>query len=71
MNSFRSSRGVPSIPLTHHANHIFFPFFGGPSDRTALRFVLQLAQNPYVTATISFMDIKQDSEPDTAEDVQI
>lgn len=32
--------------------HIFLPFFGGPDDRLALRFVVQLCANPNITATI-------------------
>ncbi|WWD21177.1 hypothetical protein CI109_105661 [Kwoniella shandongensis] len=32
--------------------HIFLPFFGGPDDRLALRFVVQLCKHSHVTATI-------------------
>ena len=32
--------------------HIFLPFFGGPDDRLALRFVVQLCANPNITATV-------------------
>ncbi|KAF8592107.1 potassium:hydrogen antiporter [Ramaria rubella] len=32
--------------------HIFLPFFGGPDDRLALKFVLQLCANPNITATV-------------------
>ncbi|WVQ81381.1 hypothetical protein IAT38_003505 [Cryptococcus sp. DSM 104549] len=32
--------------------HIFLPFFGGPDDRLALRFVVQLCQHAGVTATV-------------------
>jgi hypothetical protein len=32
--------------------HIFLPFFGGPDDRLALRFVVQLCQHNNVTATV-------------------
>jgi hypothetical protein len=32
--------------------HIFLPFFGGPDDRLALRFVVQLCQHANVTATV-------------------
>lgn len=40
-------------PLSGH--HIFLPFFGlGADDRAALRLVLQLAENPTVTATVVF-----------------
>lgn len=34
------------------SHHLVFPFLGGQDDRFALRFVLQLAQNDQVTATI-------------------
>ncbi|CAI7616187.1 unnamed protein product [Penicillium manginii] len=34
------------------SHHIVLPFLGGEDDRFALRFVLQLAQNDQVTATI-------------------
>lgn len=34
------------------SHHIFLPSFGGLDDRAALRFVLQLAKNTNVTATI-------------------
>ncbi|KAK4552234.1 hypothetical protein LTR86_010588 [Recurvomyces mirabilis] len=34
------------------SHHIFLPFFGGADGRAALRLVLQLAENPEVTATI-------------------
>ena len=32
--------------------HIFLPFYGGPDDRLALRFVIQLCHHSNVTATI-------------------
>jgi len=32
--------------------HIFLPFFGGPDDRLALDFVVQICDNPMVTATV-------------------
>jgi hypothetical protein len=32
--------------------HIFLPFFGGPDDRLALDFVVQLCANPDVTASV-------------------
>ncbi|KAF8524646.1 cation/H+ exchanger [Hysterangium stoloniferum] len=41
-------RGTPAS----RNQHIFFPFFGGPDDRLALRFVVQLCANANVTATI-------------------
>jgi hypothetical protein len=32
--------------------HVFLPFFGGPDDRLALDFVIQLCANPRVRATV-------------------
>ncbi|KAL8668365.1 MAG: hypothetical protein Q9168_007007 [Polycauliona sp. 1 TL-2023] len=61
-HSLKSTHGVASMPLAPRAHHIFFPFFGGADDRTALRFVLRLARKPNVTATILFVDIEQNSE---------
>lgn len=33
-------------------NHILVPFFGGPDDRLALEFAVQLCENPKTTATV-------------------
>lgn len=41
-----------AAPIRDRSHHIFCPFFGGADDRFALRLVLQLAENPDVTATI-------------------
>lgn len=39
------------------SHHIFMPYFGvGADDRVALRLVLQLAQNPEVTATVVYYE---------------
>ena len=43
--------------------HVFLPFFGGPDDRLALRFVIQLCQHSNVTATIVRVS-KRDYEVD-------
>lgn len=32
--------------------HLFLPFFGGPDDRAALELVMQLVENPRVSATV-------------------
>ena len=50
--SLRSTAGQATAPIMDRSHHIFFPFLGGPDDWVALRFVLRLAQNPSVTATI-------------------
>ena len=42
----------PIKPIADWSHHIYFPFFGGADDRVALRFVLQLAAKPNITATI-------------------
>ncbi|KIW01528.1 uncharacterized protein PV09_07006 [Verruconis gallopava] len=43
-------------PIKDRSHHIFCPFFGGADDRYALRLVLQLAENPEVTASIVFFE---------------
>ena len=45
--------------------HIFLPFFGGPDDRLALEFVVQLCFNPRMTATVVRM-VKQDGVDEAA-----
>lgn len=50
--SLGSTTGPPIAPIMDRSHHVFLPFFGGPDDRVALRFVLRLAQRPNVTATI-------------------
>lgn len=53
-------QGQPTVlPSADRSHHIFFPYFGGPDDRCALRFVVQLAANPLVTATIVNYDPAQ------------
>ncbi|KDR83202.1 hypothetical protein GALMADRAFT_239040 [Galerina marginata CBS 339.88] len=34
------------------AQHVFLPFFGGPDDRLALEFVIQICANPRIKATV-------------------
>lgn len=43
-------------PVVARSHHLVLPFFGGEDDRLAARFVLQLAQNDQVTATIIHVD---------------
>lgn len=53
IRSRKASDGAAiTAPIPDQSHHIFFPFFGGIDDRAALRFVLQLASNINVTATI-------------------
>lgn len=39
--------------------HIFLPFFGGPDDRLALEFVVQLCTNPRINATVVKMEKRE------------
>lgn len=50
--SLRSHRDRTTAPIADRSHHVYFPFFGGADDRVALRFVLQLAANSNITATI-------------------
>lgn len=50
--SLRSHREKPLAPIADRSHHIFFPYFGGKDDKVALRFVLQIAKNTNITATI-------------------
>ena len=50
--SLRSDQLHATAPLGDLSHHIFFPYVGSMDDRAALRFVLRLARNPNVTATI-------------------
>ena len=50
--SLGSNHLQATAPLRDLSHHIFFPYVGSIDDRVALRFVLRLAQNPNVTATI-------------------
>lgn len=44
-------RGSTSSSINTTHQHIFLPFFGGPDDRLALSFLVQLCENTSVTAT--------------------
>ncbi|KAK3719433.1 hypothetical protein LTR37_004290 [Vermiconidia calcicola] len=41
-------------PSTDRSHHIFMPYFGGADGRFALRLLLQLAENPEITATVVY-----------------
>lgn len=57
--SLASRRDAPiTAPLTDKSHHIFVPFFGGADDRAAVRLVLQLAENPDVTATLIHFELQ-------------
>ncbi|CAK7202689.1 hypothetical protein SEUCBS139899_005415 [Sporothrix eucalyptigena] len=48
-----SHRNQATLPVANKSHRIYLPFFGGPDDRVALRFILQLAKNKNITATIA------------------
>lgn len=51
----RTDKMRSSLPNNRNRSgrqQIFLPFFGGPDDRLALEFVVQLAANPRITATV-------------------
>jgi hypothetical protein len=52
--SIRSSHRdqLTSLPNADRSHHICMPYFGGADGRVALRLLLQLAENPEITATI-------------------
>jgi Kef-type K+ transport system membrane component KefB len=57
-------RGVTSAPSSGTADqHLFLPFFGGPDDRLALSFVMQLCSNPSVTASVVKMEKTDEITP--------
>ncbi len=41
-----------AIPNSDRSHHIFLPYFGFADGRVALRLLLQLAENPEITATV-------------------
>jgi hypothetical protein len=43
---------APFAGVRDRRTHVFLPFFGGPDDRLALDFVMQLCANPRVSATV-------------------
>lgn len=55
-------RGI-SNAVSGYDNRIFFPFFGGPDDRLAMSFVLQICANPSIRATIVRIITKSDEAP--------
>ncbi|KAL4989758.1 Sodium/hydrogen exchanger family-domain-containing protein [Aspergillus falconensis] len=69
-----SARSVGSAvwtsPAATRCHHIVLPFFGGHDDRYALQFVLQLAQNDQVTATIIHIDLPMATKQTNKVDVQ-
>jgi hypothetical protein len=55
-----------TAPIADRSHHIFVAFFGGNDDRAALRLVLQLAENPQVTATVVYFNVPEEVVLDVA-----
>ncbi|KAI0863999.1 K+/H+ antiporter 1 [Xylaria cubensis] len=66
ITSMRSHKEAALPPIADKSHHIFFPYIGGVDDRVALSFVLQLAKNANVTATIAHLTWADDDEEITA-----
>ena len=49
---------ITEVPTVDRSHHIFMPFFGGSDGMAALRLVLQLAENPEITATMTHYQLK-------------
>lgn len=49
---FIDIRNAATDGIAVYGQHIFLPFFGGPDDRLALAFVVQLCEHPAVSATV-------------------
>jgi hypothetical protein len=62
-------RGMTSIPNRVSKQHLFLPFFGGPDDRLALSFLVQICENPLIVATVVRV-VKVDSDADGSEGVK-
>ncbi|KAL7621914.1 hypothetical protein AAE478_007414 [Parahypoxylon ruwenzoriense] len=60
--SMRSQKETALLPIADKSHQIFFPYLGGIDDRVALRFVLQLAKSPFVTATIIHLNWPDDDD---------
>lgn len=45
-------RGTVNAPIGNGGQHLFLPFFGGPDDRLALSFLVQLCERSNVSATV-------------------
>ncbi|KAI0201564.1 K+/H+ antiporter 1 [Astrocystis sublimbata] len=60
--SLRSHKEAALPPIADKSHHIFLPYIGGGDDRVALSFVLQLAKNANVTATIAHLAWMDDDD---------
>ncbi len=69
--SLQSHREPATMPAADKSHRVFFPFFGGVDDRVALRFVLQLAKNKNVVATIAHFNWPAEDHEDGSQAPEI
>ena len=63
-------RGLTNESITTNNQHLFLPFFGGPDDRLALTFLIQLCENPSVTATVVKITTTDEANAKDIEDLK-
>lgn len=63
-------RGTSTSSLST-AQHLFLPFFGGPDDRLALTFLVQLCSRSSVTATVVWMKKSEELSPQTSDEMDL
>lgn len=61
-------RGISVHSAIASDHHLFLPFFGGPDDRLALSFVVQLCSSPSVRATVFRIQKTEDLSPVSTND---
>lgn len=71
--SLRSHKEAAQPPVADKSHHVFLPFFvgGAADDRAALRFVLQLARTPHITATIAQLSWGEPAEVATQDSLML
>ncbi|RXW18815.1 hypothetical protein EST38_g7039 [Candolleomyces aberdarensis] len=63
-------RGTSTSSLSA-AQHLFLPFFGGPDDRLALTFLVQLCSRSTVTATVVWIKKSEELSPQTSDEADL
>ncbi|KAF8645928.1 hypothetical protein AX16_007472 [Volvariella volvacea WC 439] len=64
-------RGISLQATTSPNYHLFLPFFGGPDDRLALNFSVQLCANSLVTATVVRIQRVEDLTPTSTHELKV
>lgn len=64
-------RGLTTLSTGAAKQHLFLAFFGGPDDRLALSFLVQLCENPSVTATVVKVEKTDEVTAKSTEDAEL